>query len=152
MNPLVLLTIYTFTFTAPRWMVGDTTGCSPDTTRPARLGYALVEGWPRYGGPTPVTLLNIPLVGQEGTMQTFTLDLSGIWTIAVVTVGGNGWPSCPSNMVTVGGTTSVPPSSPTVEQPTYYDILGRRIGWPPPHSGVYFKRLGGKVVRITYFP
>lgn len=152
MNSLVLLTAWTLSFTAPDSAVSDTLPNGP-TVGPTILSYGQLWGWPRYGGVQPQYLLTIPLSGQEGKHVTVTVDLTGVWTLYVVAVDVNGDASLPSNMVTVGGTTDVlPPLWALPPVPLYYDLQGRRVTWPPPHAGLYFKRLGGKVVKITYFP
>jgi len=80
------------------------------------------------------------VVGKEGARDSFTVDLSGTWTVMVRTSDRQYVPnwSCLSNpVVVVGGAPLGIPANP-IPLAELYDLAGRRVK-KPVRSGVYFR-------------
>ena len=86
--------------------------------------------------------------GLEGQLLTTGWNEPRVCTVWVETQDANGHRSCPSNLVGVNLTLSVPPGLARPSRARWYDVTGRHLDKPGPR-GVYFVRDTTGVRRVV---
>ena len=147
-NPFTLAFAVVVSFTLPSRIAGPDQ-CSEQGSNMYDLDSLLVQ-YREQNGPEDKTAFYGAVWGREGTQMDVDVPTSLVATVWARTKRPLSPWSCPSNLFTVNGTLSVPPTR-QLPPPKYFDIAGREVALPT-SPGIYLLRTPGqptvKIVRI----